>query len=95
MAAEVAPAGLGDLEVLAGNLLGLGADDIVSGTSVLAGDVGLDVLVGLLNIAGDVEGVAGGLGDGQTVWVEVLVEVTRASEDCQERQVMPRCLDRD
>jgi hypothetical protein len=77
VAEEVTPAGLGHLEVGTGTLLNLGAGNLISLTLTLASHVGLDILVGLLDIAGDVKGVAGGLRDGETVWVpRMLAHVT-------------------
>ncbi len=67
VADEVAPAGLVDAQGLGSSLLGGDAGNLVGVALVLAAHVGLDVLVGLLDVTGDVEGVAGRLGDGQTV----------------------------
>lgn len=67
VAAEVSEAGLGDLEVLLRCVLGCSLGDIFGAAMGLAVDVSLDVGVGLLNVTGDVEGVAGSLGDGKTV----------------------------
>lgn len=77
MADEVTPASLGHLKVGTGTRLDLGAGDLISLTLTLASHVSLDILVGLLDITGDVKGVAGGLRDGETVWVpRMLAHVT-------------------
>lgn len=77
MAEEVTPAGLGHLKVGTSTLLNLGAGDLISLTLTLASHIGLDILVGLFDIAGNVKGVAGGLRDGETVWVpRMLAHVT-------------------
>lgn len=69
VAEEVTPTGLGHLEVGAGNFVNL--------TLSLSSHIRLDILVGLFDIAGNVKGVAGGLGDGETVWVpRMLTHVT-------------------
>jgi len=76
--AEVAPAGLGDLEVRLGAGVDLSTGDLVGVALTLSGHVGLDVLVGLLNVTGDIEGVTGSLGDGETVYtMSVFVERSR------------------
>lgn len=67
MVAEVPPTGLFDLEVLSGVPLGSGLEDTICGTLGLSVNVGLDVLVGLLDITSDVKGISGGLRDGETV----------------------------
>ena len=69
MAGKVAPAGLGGFESLAGGLLGRSASDILGQALTLSTDVGLDVLIGLFNVASNVEGIARGLWDGQAVWM--------------------------
>ena len=78
MLAEVAPAGLGDLEVGLGAGVDLSTGDLVGVTLTLAINVGLDVLVSLLNVTGDVEGITGSLRDGETVYtVSVCVDMSR------------------
>lgn len=67
MAAEVGEAGLGDLELLSGILLSGDTGNIIRVTLTFAVDVSLDIVVGLLDIAGNVKGVTGSLGDGKTV----------------------------
>ena len=67
VADEVAEAGLVDGQGLGSILLGGDTGNLVGVTLVLAAHVGLDVRVGLLDVTSDVEGVAGSLGDGQTV----------------------------
>lgn len=67
VAAEITEAGLGDLEALLSLLVGLGAGNLVRCTLGLAIDISLDIVVGLLDIASNIEGVTGGLGDGKTV----------------------------
>lgn len=68
MAHEVAEAGLLNLEALVGLLSRSNPRELVHlGLAPFAGDVVLGIFVGLLHIAGDIEGVAGGLGDGEAV----------------------------
>lgn len=68
VAHKVTKAGLLDLEALVGLLGRRNARQLVHmGLAPFAGNVVLGVLVGLLDITGNVEGVAGGLGDGQAV----------------------------
>lgn len=78
VAAEVAEAGLGDLERLLGSLVGGDAGNLVRVALALASHVSLDVVTGLLDITGNVEGVTGGFGDGQTVcsWITQLGDDT-------------------
>lgn len=66
VAVEVTPGSLRGHEVLAGNET-LGVGDLIRVAGVLAVNVSLGVGTGLDNIALDVEGVAGSLGDGETV----------------------------
>lgn len=68
MVEEVAQAGTGDLERLLGSLGGGDAGDLVGVALALAGHVSLDVVAGLLDVTGDIESVARGFGDGQTVY---------------------------
>lgn len=67
MAAEVRKAGLGNLKLLAGILLGSDTANLIRVTLMLAVDISLDIFVGLLNIASDIEGVTRSLRDGKTV----------------------------
>lgn len=78
MAAEVAEAGLGDLERLLGSLVGGDAGNLVGVALTLASHVSLDIITGLLDITSNVEGVTGGFGDGQTVcsWITQLGDDT-------------------
>jgi len=63
---EVSEAGLGDGEAV-GLLEGLSACNFVWCAFVLALHVGIHIVVGLLDIAGHVEGVSRSLGDSETV----------------------------
>lgn len=65
--AEIAEAGLGDLEALFSLLVSLGPGNLIGIALMLALHVSLDIVVGLLDITSDVESVARGLGDGKTV----------------------------
>lgn len=67
VAEEVAPAGLGDLHLLFGFLLGDDAGGLVGLALGLARLEGFNVVTGLLNVSLDVEGVARSLGDSQAV----------------------------
>ena len=67
MAAEVRKAGLGNLKLLTGILLGSDTANLIRVTLMLAVDISLDIFVGLLNIASDIEGVTRSLRDGKTV----------------------------
>ena len=67
VAAEVAPRCLGDLHTGCGVLHGGDTSDLVGVALGLGREVGLDIGASLDNIARDIEGVAGGLGDSQTV----------------------------
>jgi len=64
---EVLERGFGDFESGAGLDHGGYASDFVRMTFGLTIDVGPDVCAGFLDITGDVEGVARGFGDGETV----------------------------
>lgn len=66
MAPEVGPAGLGGNEVSSVVDDG-GTADLVGVALTLASDVGTDILISLEDIASDIEGVAGSLGDSETV----------------------------
>lgn len=90
MAEEVAPAGLGDLHLLLGHLLGGDAGDLVGLALGLALLEGFDVVAGLLNVLLDVEGVAGGLGDGQAV-----VERDAAGDGTQTNDCTPHLINGD
>lgn len=68
VAAEVLEASLGDLESGGSLLADLGTGNLVDITLSLAADVGLDVFLCTLDIAGNIKGVSGGFGDGQTVY---------------------------
>lgn len=66
MAPKVGPAGLG------GNEVGSAVDDgsttnLIGVALTLASDVGTDILISLEDIVSDIEGVAGSLGDSETV----------------------------
>ncbi|KAI6755845.1 hypothetical protein HG531_004951 [Fusarium graminearum] len=60
---EVSPAGLGDFEVSLGGLKVLGTGDFVGVAFAPAVDISLDVLIGLLDVTGDVKGVTRSLRD--------------------------------
>jgi len=64
---EIAPTSFRDIEVLGRVLDGLDPADLVRVTLCFALHVGLGVLAGLLDIASDIESVARGFRDGQTV----------------------------
>ena len=64
---EVSPAGLGDLHLLLGLLLGGDAGNLIGVALGLTLLKGFNVVTGLLNVTSNVEGVAGSLGDGQAV----------------------------
>jgi hypothetical protein len=66
VAAKVAPAGLGNLEVLLGVLGSSRTGDFIRFAFALTADVSLDIAIGLLNIAGNIESVSRGFGDGKT-----------------------------
>ena len=63
---EVSPAGLGRVEADASILQNSRTVNLVRVTLWLALDVGLDILTGLVDITGNIKGVARSLGDGQT-----------------------------
>lgn len=84
MAAEVAEAGLGDLELLAGILLSSDTANFIRVALALSVDISLDIVVGLLDIAGNVEGVTGSFGDGKTVWM--LIRVSKV--DTTQRNIL-------
>jgi hypothetical protein len=55
---EVAPAGLGNLDQVLGSITGLDAGDLIRGTFVLASNVCLDIVGGLLDITTDIKSVS-------------------------------------
>ena len=66
MVDEILETGLGDGELI-GHLKGLSASNFVWVALVLALHVSLNIVVGLFNIAGNIEGISGRLWDGETV----------------------------
>jgi hypothetical protein len=61
---EVVPAGPRHLKVLASTLMDLSTSDFVSLTLVPASHIGLNILISLLDIAGDIKSITRSLRDG-------------------------------
>ena len=67
MTVEIAPTSLGDVEVSLGVLDSLDTSDLVRVTLRFTLHIGLGVLAGLLNVPGNIKGVARSFRDGETV----------------------------
>src|SRR3569833_3265860 len=87
---EVAPAGRLVGQMLCRVLLGGNTGQLVGVALGLAANVSLDDVVGLLDITGDIERVAGGLGNGQSV-----VEGNAAGDGTEADQDAPHLVDGD
>ena len=67
MSDEVLEAGLGNFEMLFGNLHRLVATDLIRTTLALALDICLGIFTGLFDITGNIKGVSRRFRDGQAV----------------------------
>lgn len=67
MVNEVLETGLGDLKCVLGVLESLGLRDGVWDTFVFTCHISFDILLCLLGVTGNIEGVSGCFGDGKTV----------------------------
>jgi hypothetical protein len=65
---EVSPASLGNFKVGLGALKVLGPRDFIGVSLTLSVHISLDVLICLLNVTGNIEGVTGSFRDGKTVY---------------------------
>lgn len=83
VATKVTPAGLGDLEVVLGLLSHGGAGDLVRLAFMLSGHVSLDIVAGLFDIAGNIEGITRGFWDGETDYKKYWISfVSRLATAC-------------